>query len=236
MTRAELLLTDVTEMSGDSVCIAGIDLADDRCVRFADPTPTRAQLRRWGGLAPGEVLNIEYEFLRRPTPPHLEDARWKPESLRKLHAVPQDLRDAARRLAFESVESAFGDTWFRSGNRSAAWRPESGERSLAFVRARYVRAVTGAGGGLRLAFRDDGDAYYGSVPFQDLRVKSHRGRCAECDGNVLKLAQAELDANSCVVRVGLTRPFAQEHYETACWLQVNHLPHWQPSHFGSVIQ
>jgi hypothetical protein len=51
----------------------------------------------------------------------------------------------------------------------------------------------------------------------------------------MELAAAELEANACIVRVGLTRAFAQEHYETACWLQVNHLPYWTASHFNAVL-
>jgi len=46
MSRTIVLL-DVTAMSADAVCVAGLDLATDETIRLANPQPTqRAAWRR----------------------------------------------------------------------------------------------------------------------------------------------------------------------------------------------
>ena len=51
MSRTIMVL-DVTQMAGDAVCVAGIDLATDETVRLANPQPTQRLIAAMGGVAP----------------------------------------------------------------------------------------------------------------------------------------------------------------------------------------
>src|SRR4029078_11537821 len=78
-----IVLTDVTAMGGDAVCVAGIELASKHTMRLAQPQPTQRILAAFGGLAPGDVVDVNAQFLARPEAPHLEDCHWMPHSLKK---------------------------------------------------------------------------------------------------------------------------------------------------------
>lgn len=70
------------------------------------------------------------------------------------------------------------------------------------------------------------------MPFQDLAVRSHMGRCAgPCQGDFLAAVRAEFEANACLVRIGLTRQYPPEDTRPGCWLQVTNLLARPRSHF-----
>ena len=229
MTR-EILLLDVTEMSGAHVCVAGIDPASCEQIRLADPTPTRALLRRLGGLAPGDLIVVDCQPLRRPTPPHTEDARWDPASLVKVRTLEFDEVCAiVSQCSFGSIKDAFGPAAGTGASGNHFWPPGRGSRSLATVRATYVRTMVDGGGTPRVALRDEGGRYYRSVPFQDLAVKTHSETCGSCD--VAARLREEFDGNGVFVRVGLTRPYSPDARPPACWLQVTNVFARPRAHF-----
>jgi len=131
MSRTIVLL-DVTAMSGDAVCVAGLDCDSGDTLRLSHPQPTRALLHGLGGLTPGEVIQVDWRPARRPEPPHVEDGDWQPRSVKKLRTI--DLAEVLKLMtpqAFTSVESAFGPPWYTGGNGNHAWKPGEGARSLA---------------------------------------------------------------------------------------------------------
>ncbi|MHB8376723.1 MAG: hypothetical protein ACYDEB_07175 [Dehalococcoidia bacterium] len=217
--KREIVLLDVTEMSGVHVCVAGIDPASCEQIRLADPTPTRAHLRRLGGLAPGDLIVVDCQPLRRPTPPHTEDARWA--SLVKMRTLDFDeLYAIASRCGFRSIEDAFGPAAGAGASGNHFWPPGRGSRSLATVPARYVRTTVDDRGTPRAVLRDADDAYYRSVPFQDLAVRTHLETCGLCERDSVALLRQEFDGNNVLVRIGLTRPYSPDERPPACWLQV----------------
>ncbi len=217
-------------MQGANVCVAGIDLKSSTQVRLAEPTPTRAQLRRLGDLHPGDSIEVDLHPLRAPTAPHVEDCRWDPASVKKIRRLPFfEIGYTATRYALPSVEAAFGAPWFTSAGGNSAWRPQTGERSRATLEVRYVRLALNKSGQIRIAFKDMADGYYHSVPFQDLRVKTHE--CPSCNDAPLVHSKREFESNGGLVRVGLTRAFAQPGHETACWLQVTNVFARERTHF-----
>jgi len=226
-----IVLLDVTAMSGDAVCVAGIDLSTGETLRLNDPQPTRGMLRRFGGLVPGDVIRVDWQRARKVTLPHVEDGDWKPHALKKLQPLAfADVVQLVSRQAFDSIEGAFGK-YFYKGKENHAWKPGEGSRSLATLRVQYVRADS-PDDRLRMALRDLRDAYWRGIPFQDLIVRSHATQCRACEGTYLQRVRTEFHGNKVLVRVGLTRPFApdKDHPE-GCWLQVTNVLPRAREHF-----
>ncbi len=231
MKKLRIALLDVTEMSGDAVCIAGMDMASGATLRLADRTPTRRLLRSYGGFRPTDIITVQYEPKRRTEPPHTEDGRWDHLTLRKDGTIdPTVLTRLLTPKAFNSVEEAFGAPAFKGRNGNSAWLPGQGLRSLATVRASAIRAHL-AGDALRVKFTDAGGGHWPAAPFQDLAVKTHPQTCASCAAGFLRNVAGEFDADDVLVRVGLTRPFSAGDTPPGCWLQVTNVLNGARSHF-----
>lgn len=233
--KGDLLLLDVTAMAGDAVCVAGIDLGSGTTVRLNDPQPTTKLLQRIGGLAPGDRIHFDGERRRKPEPPHVEDARWKPESVRKAERLQHDaLVEHARKAVFPGIRAAFGEPAARGRNGNHVWKPGSGERSLATVELRYVRFEWDERDRLRVAMKDTAGDFWNGVPFQDLIVRRHETECRLCASGHVRHVRRDFEANACLVRVGLTRPFEAEAGKGAgCWLQVTNILARPRGHFGA---
>jgi hypothetical protein len=219
----EAIITDVTRMLPPRVCIAALQAG--RAIRLNRPQPDEQLLSSIGGLLPGDRVSVEWLDNPFYVPPHVEDGMWEPQSFRKLNRLTKpELVDVLMPGAARSVGEAFGNEWFRSTPGSAGFRPGQGERSLASVIVRDVRVYPWFAG-VRVDFSDAGGRWT-MVPLEDLVVRRHQTLCPECltsrgrkslfDRNLAK----EFSAQQALVRVGLTRPYASDQYETACWLQV----------------
>jgi hypothetical protein len=231
MSRTIVLL-DVTAMSGDAVCVAGLDLGTDETVRLANPQPTQRLIAALGGLAPGDILKLDTKRVKNTVPPHVEDCEWNPRSLKKVGVSPSaDLVKVVRPTVFASVEAAFGEPTIKGRNGNSAWEPGSGARSLATIAVLYVRAAADRNDRPRIAFKDDALGYWPGVPLQDLRVKQHQAKCQDCAAGHLERIRSEFEANRTLIRVGLTRPFAPEGSEPLCWLQVTNVLAKPREHF-----
>ncbi len=231
MSRTIVLL-DVTAMSSDTVCVAGLDIATDETIRLANPQPTQRLIAALGGLSPGDILKLDAKRLKNAVPPHVEDCEWNPRSLKRVGVSPAcDLVKAVQPTVFTSVEAAFGEPSIKGRNGNSAWEPGSGARSLATISVLYVRAAADRNDRPRIAFKDDTLAYWPGVPLQDLRVKQHQAKCDGCARDHLERIKFEFDANRTLIRVGLTRPFAPEGSEPLCWLQVTNVLSKPREHF-----
>jgi len=222
---AYLLITDVTRMQGDSVCIAGQE--GRTSLRLHEPGPDERWLRSIGGLAPGDQVSVPVKRPRQVHRPHLEDSDWNPSGLRKGERVPGDeLAQRLFRTAVDSVENAFGRPELYSEAGNAAFRPGKGSRSLASLRASSVKLYP-YGGGVRIDFRDS-KTVWRRVPVEDLAVRTHQTRCRACASELPDLLASEFDCEQAVLRVGLGRRFQSDSSRLACWLQVNHVFPFEP--------
>jgi hypothetical protein len=233
--RREILILDVTAMSGDNVCVAGIDLDSKQTIRLNEPQPMRERLTAIGGLTPGELIAVDVEPLAHVTPPHVEDHVWNPRSVEKLRRMDNaEILSAIRSTASRSLEEALGEPVTHGRKRNSAWAPGVGARSLATLRVRYVRFEQDDRGAIRAALRDDAEEYWGWIPLQDLVVREHRmsSNCCE-EGNLLTHVRSDFEANACLIRVGLTRPFSPDEHadNSACWLQVTNIFARDRTHF-----
>jgi len=225
--RREILILDVTAMSGDNVCVAGIDLDSKQTIRLNHPQPTRAGLKALGRLAAGEVIAVDVSPSARITPPHVEDHDWNPRSVEKLRRLNNaEICAAIADTSLRSVKEAFGEPLTQGRRRNSSWARGTGARSLATLRVRYTRFEQDDKGAVRIAIRDDHEEYWGWIPLQDLVVREHRMSASCCENDHLLVnVRSDFEANACFIRVGLTRPFSpDEHEETsACWLQVTNI-------------
>jgi len=228
-----ILLLDITAMTGDFVCVAGIDLGSGETVRLNDPQPTRQMIARWN-LRTGDIIRVDCKPLRPLRAPHVEDYKWNERSLRREDAMPfAEMRDLVAKTALPSINEAFGPAAWKGAGGNSAWNPSSGQRSLATLVVCYARVDRDPRGKVRVALRDDKEAFFGAIPFQDLVVRTHESGCGECrDDEYLARIKSEFEANRCIVRVGLTRPFvAQREAAPGCWLQLTNILARPRTHF-----
>lgn len=214
------VITDVTRMHGDHVCIAALD--GRKSMRLHDPQPREPWLDETGGLAPGAVVSLTWNTARRRILPHSEDGTWSPSSLVRQGQLAGD--ELVRRLsetAFRSVKQAFGKPARYSENGNAAFTPGSARRSLASVIATSVR-VYPQGDGVRVDFTDATDEWK-MAPMEDLAVRRHQTQCAACSTQFAGLLSPEFGGDAAILRVGLGRPFQDGDQPAMCYLQVNHV-------------
>ncbi len=219
-TVRSAVVTDVTRMQGDRVCIAAHDGRGS--IRLHEPPPTDRWLDSIRSLAPGDVISVECRSPRQCQKPHVEDRVWNPTTFQKLTTLPaSDLADRLSQSAFGSIKDAFGKPRFYSDNGNAAFAPGRGSRSLASLVVSSVRVYL-CERGIRVDFVDDRDRWT-MAPLEDLSVRRHQAQCTSCRSSLASLLSSEFGGSNAVLRVGVGRPFEEREGETACWLQVNHV-------------
>ena len=219
-TSAEAVVTDVTRMQGNNVCIAA--LRGGNSIRLNSPAPKDHWLRSIGGLTPGDAVSLTWRAARRCHRPHLEDGDWNPALFTKVHRLPDDeLIKLLSANAFRSIKDAFGKPCFYSESGNAAFTPSKGARSLASVIVSSVRAYP-YGEGVRADFVDDRREWT-RVPIEDLVIRDHQTNCSSCSSSLPALLASEFGGTQAVLRVGLARPFEAKPNAAACYLQVNHV-------------
>jgi len=208
----EMLITDVTRMRDDRVCVAGI--SGRKSVRLHEPPPTVELLASLGGLTAGDVIRVQWRYSNRWTPPHKEDARWRPATVdrrrRLSHAQQHEMLFGS---AFASVTEAFGNLKYLSNRGNPAFPTQTGKRSLASIHATDVHVYRLADG-LRADFKDARQGWR-MLPVESIAIREHFSACAECRRT------GEARASSAILRVGLGRPFQPDGQEPACFAQVN---------------
>ena len=216
----EAVITDVTRMQGDNVCIAALHRG--KSIRLHDPAPREQWLRSIGGLTPGDAVTLTWRAARRCRRPHLEDGDWNPDLFTKVERLPED--EFIKRLsasAVGSIKDAFGMPNFYSENGNAAFTPSKVSRSLASVIASSIK-VYPFGDGVRVDFADRRREWT-MAPMEDLTIRNHQTQCSLCSCNLRSLLASEFEGTEAVLRVGLSRPFDNGDNEAACYLQVNHI-------------
>jgi len=217
---AKVVITDVTRMQDNRVCIAALHRRAR--IRLHEPQPEEVWLRSVGGLGPGDVVSLSWKTPRHVRRPHIEDADWNPASLEKVDRLPEDeLVRQMTALAFSSLQDAFGKPCFFSDDGNAAFPPDKGSRSLAFLMVNSVRAYS-YGDGVRVDFRDS-DREWTMAPFEDLRVRIHQVQCGSCSAGLSESLTSEFEGREALLGVGLGRPFQYGDNPAACYLQVNHI-------------
>ena len=241
----EILITDLTAMHGDRVCIAGID-REWNTIRpvFTRSTPTRSHLQRNGQVVirPRAVVAMQLEPFANPAAPHVEDFLWtQPYSARFVQLLEEARwQRALQYLAEDCPRPLFGaELREHRGAQRRFVRPEEASCSLGTVKVAtqsckflFERNEYEMGKfRYRLFFRDEKGEKYEGIAVTDLALqnwaqeKMRRGETLK-DISV-SLTRRLNEAQQVFLRLGLPRPSSS--YLGRCWLQVNGIycfPDW----------
>jgi len=233
----EILITDVTRMGEDKVCVAGINHQGD-CIRplLSYPNTIREHDLYHDDTAmirPRAVVNMFLEAEPRLNPPHTEDHVWIDSNRIELLRIANDKvwHTALNKLAKPSVVDIFEIEL----HKNKKVKPGEGSRSLGTIKPTSIDKlgyyqlefdeIDGKKEQYRLSFTDSAGAKFYQIPVTDLSLRYYleflhkRGRLHPAkirDMMERKLANAEV-----WLRLGLTRPFQKtDDDEKWCYLQV----------------
>jgi hypothetical protein len=207
--QVKAVITDVTRMQGDRVCIAA--LSAGRTVRLHEPHPHEGWLASIGGLEPGDVVRVYCRPANQVSLPHTEDYEWNPASVLKIaHLGRAQLAGHLEGAAFATVREAFGEPAIRSKGGTDAFACGRGKRSLATLAVSQLR-VYRFQSGIRADFTDR-ERSWTMVPVEDLALRTGRMQMP-----------SPVPGGDALLRIGVGRPFAHDGVPAACYLQVNHI-------------
>jgi hypothetical protein len=215
----EILITDVTEMSGTNYCVAGWDATNNCMVR---PLPSgghwpQSHIAKYQ-IQPGTILKAIPAGQPTGQFPHLtEDMPIDPNSISVTQSAPNWVGTGAPEVS-ASVSEAFSNSlqWNKifGGVHQGVYVP-TGTRcsSLAAVKVGKADISFSQPFGKLKAILNDGAAKY------QLSVSSHIYKKAWREGGVAKATSVLPNRNTFHVRVGLARDF--EGQPNRCYLMVN---------------
>jgi len=215
----EILLTDVTEMSGNNYCVAGWDITQKRMVR---PLPGGGHwpqgLISKHSIAPGAILRATATGLPTGSFPHLtEDTPIDVTSINTSQSTPNWVGAGAPEVS-ASISEAFNNSlkWNKifGGVHQGVYVPKSTQcNSLAAVKVVKAAISFTEPFGKLLAVLDDGTDRY------QLSVSSHIFKKAWRKGGVAGATSMLPNRSLLHVRVGLARDF--EGQPNRCYLMIN---------------
>ncbi len=223
----EILITDLTAMHGDRVCIAGVDSAGQTLRPILRYGVRRHHLLHDGKalIRPRAVLGMRL-VPKRAASPHVEDHDWRwLEWTRGICILNETCwQQRLEKLAEDCPRPLFGASLqCHKGARRRKLRQHSASFSLATLNDIKVCSVVYAphrSSPYRLSFRDSHEETYDDIPITDLallvwacaRVRQGQSPVAvsACFARRLESAQ------QIILRVGLSR-----NYFGWCWFQVN---------------
>jgi hypothetical protein len=232
----EIIITDVTRMSGDRVCVAGVD-HNGHCLRPLLPYPQSLQECHLYDddhsvlIRPRAVLNMFLEPELDSLPPHSEDHLWtdsnRVEFLR--YASDATWKSVLEKTAYDSVTDIF-ETPVLKNKRVA---PGTGSRSLGTLKPVEIVCFSYHHFSVgdteryqyRLSFTDSAGETYYQLPITDLTLRYYVDYLRDVDGlypkKIRALIREKLKNADVWLRLGLTRPFKKSETDQEwCYLQV----------------
>ena len=224
--KKSLVITDVTRMQEGRVCVAGYD-DGGKCIRPVLPPPGihESTLYTHGHLIVFPFAVVEYDLTQpTPQPPHTEDYRYDPASVRFIERLDmQRRRQALEKSLFGSVSAIFEEPIHHDvGHYVMDGR---GPRSLGTIRpqriikAAYEQAPDGKWK-YRLGFVDGDELTY-LLTATDLAwryfndYERRKGRSLE---EISAALTSSLKSRDVFLRIGLARGW--DMYPDRCFLQI----------------
>jgi hypothetical protein len=215
----EILITDVTEMSGRNFCVAGWDAANKRMIRrLPDGGHWPQALIAKHGIQPGTVLTAEPKGTQTSALPHsAEDTPIDPTTISTSQTSPDWTGTTAPEISL-TIAQAFSNClqWnkiFRGIHQGVYVPKGTNCSSLAAVKIGKADISFCEPFGKLLAIINDGTASY------QLSVSSHIYKVGWREGGIAKAASLLPNRSKLHVRVGLARDF--EGQPNRCYLMVN---------------
>jgi len=231
----ELIITDVTRMSGDKVCVAGVDKKGN-VVRPLLPYPhaiCEADLYDSDTvlIRPRAVLNMFVEPEPECELPHSEDHLWintnQVELLR--YANDDTWKIVLERTASPSVNEIFQTPLHKNKKTT----PGDGMRSLGTIRPTsidkfgyyHLKLGETETDKYRLAFTDDAGTSFTDLPITDLSLRAYvdylRVKGHLHPKKIRMMIEKKLAESEVWLRLGLTRPYQKSEIDRKwCYLQV----------------
>jgi hypothetical protein len=222
-------VTDLTRMQHGFVCVAG-RAEDGEWVRLASPRVRESALRAEGQPAIYPSAVIECGLLENvPEPPHTEDYRYEPRSVRfQWRLPPEAWQQLLERSCFGSVAEIFEQPICRENGWYLA--DGQGPRSLGTLRPRGIAGVRYAKSpegtwDFRLAFFDGAGEFY-RLKITDFTwhryAAAQRAAAPEPEALAGRLtAQLKRRGQKVLLRIGLSRGWKK--FPGRCYLQINGL-------------
>jgi hypothetical protein len=221
-----LLITDLTRMQEERVCIAGYD-QDGNCIRPVLPPPGihESTLYSQGRPAVFPFAVVEYDLLEpRPHPPHTEDYRYDPKSVRFIERADEKRkREVLTKTLFQNVSAVFEVPIFSDFGYYVM--EGQGPRSLGTIQPSRVMGTfhgqsPDGNWEYRLGFVDgSGTTYWLTVT--DLAWRYYHD-CQHKEGYASKAISSSLTSalrsSEVYLRVGLARGW--EKFPDRCFLQI----------------
>lgn len=229
MPRKTLIITDVTAMSGDNVCIAGYD-DSLTCIRpvFANGQIKKSHLFQDDKLIIYPSAEVAFEFLsRNPQPPHTEDYIFKEGSIEYEGEAPlSEWKEVLRETAHASFEELFPRIKSRYVPPDDPG-PSIGTMELADMPYIFCDYYNPDHPRPRIRITDTKGIIKDRIPITDLAfgslfhysLKKAKDDCEKA----LRSIREELKSKKIYLRLGLARPYGNipEPYKGWCALQVN---------------
>jgi hypothetical protein len=231
----ELIITDVTRMSGDKGCMAGIDHKGN-CLRPELPYPQTLREHHLYidqyVIRPRAVLDMFLEPEPKTDPPHIEDHLWTSQEQSRFLRLADDAvwRTVLQRTAQSSVEDIFQAELVQN----KMIMPGTGVRSLGTLKPAKIDRFSyyqmqrdnHIQSEFRLSFCDTNGAAFNSLPITDLSLRYYAEYLRVQNGLAADKIRALMEDMllSCEVwlRIGLTRPYQKsDEHQKWCFLQVN---------------
>jgi hypothetical protein len=229
MPRKTLIITDVTKMSGNSVCIAGYD-STSMCIR---PVLFKTQIKKEYLFKNNSLIiypsaKVSFEFIHKdPQPPHTEDYIFDKESIEYESKTTvkewREVLDCSARQTFDEL--------FPSLEGRCVLPGATGHSIGTLIPSRIPIVHCDNYNPQRPRPRMDITDWTGIdiewIPINDLAfwslfmsaVSKARGNCHRAT----EILNKTLIDKKIYLRLGLTRAFAKpsEPHKKLCWLQVN---------------
>ena len=240
-----IVITDLTTMGGDRVCIVGID-EQLKCIRPVLPPP--GVLRKhlyikkhlvFRKLAVRPRAKVRFDFYQVPfTSPHIEDLGFAPGFIAYQGLCNDDEWEAVLEASsFRSVQDIY-DGYLQQGR----WvEPGANTRSLGTVSQIQVTSVNlqewSSERRYRFYFRDKTGCQYSNVTISDLAFRRFAdtkvNRCGSLSIAAQQITKLLMSADRLYLRLGLARPWVNPNTGIAgCWMQVTGI-HTFPDYLGS---
>lgn len=227
MVKQRIVITDLTYMWEDEVCIAGMG-RDGNCIRpLTREGVKRDHLYRNGRLIvyPGALVEFDLTPVSLVMPPHIEDQYFEPGSIENIvDCTDTQWESILNRGCFSSLEKMFDG--YIEGNRRVA--PDAETRSLGTLCSPRVTNVwidqSYGRTQFRIDFEDGQGNMYNGYPVNDLAFRTLlQGKIERFDDHskaANSIFEAIQSADRLYLRIGLARPRKMGNYPVACWTQV----------------
>lgn len=224
----DIVVTDVTNMKGGHVCLAGIEPNSGICVRPQKRvngnrylTYAEAKARN---IQPGSILRGDFARVNNPPQiPHVEDFFFSQFNLVGV-ASAADFRAVLEYSASSTIEAAFGratnQKWFFE-NQPPQCSIATLKLSQVFTRLRFfvderdgkqaIKAHVVDGSGIQLQY----------LPIKDRRMEDHTRDILGRDYGARNLQNFYAGQNEVYLRLGIGRAWAPQGETLKHWLQIN---------------